>query len=133
MPAERSRGRVAGACFAAVVLASGYLLFAPSPPGPPLFPHADKVVHLGLFALLAATARWRFSASYEVLLAVLGYALGSEVVQSLVLPDRSGDPRDLAADTAGALVGRYVAGLLLARSRRRTSGPGRSARRGSPA
>ena len=41
------------------------------------------------------------------------YAVGSEVVQHTLLPDRSGDWTDVVADLVGAAVG-----LLLARARR---------------
>ena len=76
---------------------------------------ADKLVHAGLFALLAGTARWRFGPLREVLPAVLVYAAASEVVQTVVLSRRSGDLLDLLADVAGAvagwaLVGRWRAG-----------------------
>jgi hypothetical protein len=47
-----------------------------------------------------------------VLVLVLGYAVGSEVVQAALLAERSGDAWDALADGAGA-----VAGWLLARRR----------------
>ena len=90
-----------------------YVLFWPHPAGAGVrVPGADKVVHAGLFALLTATAALRFGATRRVLALVLCYAAFSEVVQGLWLAERSGDPWDLLADTAGA-----VLGLLLVRRR----------------
>ena len=75
-----------------------------------MFPGADKVVHLLLFAALAATTRWRFGSAGVGLAAVAAYAVLSEVVQARVLPERSGDAYDVVADLVGA-----AAGWLLAR------------------
>ncbi len=88
-----------------VALLSLYVLFVPRPVGPEGPPGADKVVHLVLFGLLAATTRWSFGRVPAALAAVLAYAALSEVVQGLLLAERSGDVRDLVADTAGALLG----------------------------
>ena len=86
------------------------VLFAPSTGGGPDVPGIDKIVHLALFALLAATARWRFG-GVGTLLAVCGYAVLSEVAQ-LLLPTRSGDVLDVLADLAGVAVGWVAAGRL---------------------
>ena len=102
-----------------VVLLSVYVLFAPSTGGTVTFPGADKLVHLGLFALLAATTRWRFGDSGWLLAAVACYAVGSEVVQALLLPFRSGDGADVVADLVGAVLGWWAAGWWL---RRQVSG-----------
>ena len=57
------------------------VLFAPgSADGSLPFLQADKVVHAGVFALLAATGRWRCGPVAWVLLAVCAYAPLSEVV-----------------------------------------------------
>lgn len=87
-----------------MLLVSLVVLFAPSgggsgPPG------SDKVVHLLLFAALAATARWCFGALLPVLVAVAAYAPVSELVQALLLPGRSGDPLDVVADLVGVALG----------------------------
>ena len=71
-------------------------------------PGADKLVHAGLFALLAVTAVLRFGAVRRVLLGVLAYAAFSELVQALLLAERSGDAWDLLADAVGALAGWYA-------------------------
>jgi VanZ family protein len=81
------------------------VLFWPTGGGDPPFPGADKVVHLLLFALLAATARWRFGSASWLLAAVAGYAVVSEVVQGAALADRSGDAYDVLADLLGAVLG----------------------------
>ena len=101
--------RWAGPALAAVVLLSLYVLFWPSPAGSGVTaPGADKAVHAGLFLLLAGTAALRFGAVPAVLVAVLGYAVGSEVVQALLLAERSGDAWDVLADAVGAAAGWHL-------------------------
>ena len=97
--------RRATVAFVAVVLLSLVVLFWPRTPSEQGIPNLDKLVHAGLFALLAATTWWRFAAHRAGLVAVLAYAAVSEVVQSVVLTSRDGDLRDLAADASGALLG----------------------------
>ncbi len=92
-----------------MLLLSLYVLFTPRTGGEGLFPGADKVVHALLFGLLAATTRWRFGPLPAGLVAVVAYAVVSELVQG-VLPTRSGDAYDVVADLCGVL-----AGWLLAR------------------
>ncbi len=88
------------------MLLSLYVLFWPSPAGAGVpVPGADKLVHAGLFALLAGTAALRFGAMRRVLAGVLVYAALSEVVQAVLLAERSGDAYDLLADAVGALAG----------------------------
>jgi hypothetical protein len=89
-----------------VLLLSLYVLFTPRTGGEALFPYADKVVHLGLFALLAATTRWRFGRG---LWAVVAYAVGSELVQGMLLSTRSGDAYDVVADLVGVAAGWLLA------------------------
>ncbi|MDP9406593.1 MAG: VanZ family protein [Actinomycetota bacterium] len=90
------------------------MLFAPTPAGAPVFPYADKVVHLGVFAAVTAAAVWRFGRVRPVLALVAAYAPASEVVQGLVLPQRQADPWDAAVDLLGVaavwLVSRRRAG-----------------------
>jgi len=89
-----------------MVVVSLVVLFAPSGGGAgSLFPESDKVVHLLLFAALAATTRWRFGPDLIGLAAVAGFAVLSELVQAGALPSRSGDPLDVVADLAGAALG----------------------------
>ncbi|MGE3165818.1 MAG: VanZ family protein [Planctomycetota bacterium] len=89
---------------------------------PPLFPHADKVVHALLYAILLGCFRWAFVPRTPAvrwvplsLAFTLAYAVVDEVHQSYV-PGRSPDAADLAADFAGALV---AAAALVAVGRRR--------------
>jgi len=100
------------------------VLFWPSPAGSSVtLPGADKLVHAGLFLLLALTARARFGASARVLAALLVYAAGSELVQAALLPRRSGDLLDLLADAVGALAGWHLARRQLLRTPTRPPGP----------
>ena len=85
------------------------MLFSPTASGEPQFANSDKVVHYLLFALLAATVRWRFGPAQRLLWLVFGYAALSEVIQALVLPGRSGDVVDVLADVAGASLGWLIA------------------------
>ena len=87
------------------MLLSLYVLFAPDTGRPSLFYGSDKVVHLVLFALLAATTRWRFGPVLAGLVAVTAYAPASELVQGLLLSGRSGDPYDVVADLLGVALG----------------------------
>ena len=106
-------GRPATAAFAVVAVVSLVVLFSPSSPGPSWgFPHLDKVVHLTLFALLAATARRRFGGLPAVLVAVCAYAPVSEVVQGLALPERTSDWHDVVADLIGVALGWLLAARL---------------------
>ena len=83
-----------------------YVLFWPSPAGAGVtLPGADKLVHAVLFLLLAGTAALRFGAGARVLAVVLAYAVASEVVQAVLLAERSGDDWDVLADGVGAVVG----------------------------
>ena len=96
-----------------VALLSVYVLFAPRPAGGGTdLPGGDKVVHLALFALLALASRWRFGDPPPLLLALAGYALGSEVAQAVLLPTRSGDVLDVVADLAGVAAGWLAAARL---------------------
>jgi VanZ family protein len=104
--------RRATAAFVAVVLLSLVVLFAPRAPSEQGIPNLDKVVHAGLFLLLAATTWWRFAAHRAGLVAVLAYAAVSEVIQSVALANRDGDVRDFLADAVGAVLGWLVARLV---------------------
>ncbi len=104
-PAPRVAGGAATWTLAGAVLLSVYVLFVPQPPGAPVFPYADKVVHLAVFALLAAAVRWRCGPAWTGALAVAAYAGLSEGVQALALPTRSGDLLDVLADLLGGGLG----------------------------
>ncbi len=91
------------------------VLFAPSGDGAAPFPHSDKLVHAALFALLAATARWRFGPRPAVLAAVVTYAPLSELAQGALLPGRDGNAYDGLADLVGVALGWVLAGRSLRR------------------
>ena len=108
MTAPTRRERCATPAFVAVVLLSLVVLFAPDAPSEHAIPNVDKVVHATLFLLLAATTWWRFDGRLAALASVVGYGGLSEVIQSVALPSRDGDVRDVLADAPGALLGWVV-------------------------
>lgn len=104
---------LAWAAFVVTCALNLYGIYAPSQPGPPMFAGADKVFHLVSFALVMGTgvlagirARW-------LALALLAHAIVSELIQHLLLPDRSGDPVDVLADAVGVALGWLIARALL--------------------
>lgn len=95
-------------------------LYAPDAPGSSSgFPHSDKVVHavvFGIPVLVAGLGRVTWW-PWVVLLGAV-HAPVSEVVQHVVLTQRSGDPWDVVADLVG--LGMASMGVLLVvRQRRR--------------
>jgi len=97
------------------VLVSLVVLFVPRTPSEQSIPNLDKAVHATLFLVLAATTRWRFGPRVAGLVAVVAYAVASELIQWQWLAHRDGDWRDAAADAAGALLGWLLATRALAR------------------
>lgn len=88
------------------------ILYAPDTGGAPAFPGADKIVHVATFASVAlAGLRAGLSARWW-LPVVAAHAVVSELVQHWVLPHRSGDPADVAADLVGVGVGILARWLL---------------------
>lgn len=92
----------------------------------PFFPHIDKVVHTGIYAILTITAfaaatawgyRWSMSLIVTITLAMVCVGFFDELTQ-LFVAGRTADPLDLVADTFGAVLGIFVFGL--ARSVRRS-------------
>lgn len=95
---------------------NAYAVLTPSTPGLPLFPHADKLVHVAIFllpALLGVLGRLPVPAWTGVLVA---YAVLSEVVQATLLSTRSGSVADLLADVVGIALG-ITAGAAIRRRR----------------
>ncbi|MBL8115356.1 MAG: VanZ family protein [Acidobacteria bacterium] len=91
---------------------------------PHLFPHSDKVVHVGYFFLIALLAYragrhaegWtRGRAGLVALLATAGFGLADEFHQSFT-PSREADVWDLVADLTGAacaaVFGERILGFL---------------------
>src|SRR5690606_22824618 len=83
------------------------LAFMPTPPQA-LQSGWDKLDHLLAFAALAVCARAAFPTAprgaARVALALLGYGVVIELVQSLI-PNRSADWRDLIGDGVGIAIG----------------------------
>ena len=80
-------------------------LYTPNPPGGVTFPHADKVVHVLLFAVpVACFCR---AASRPLLVAGIFalHAVLSELVQYHWVSGRSGSPADAVADMLGVGAG----------------------------
>lgn len=82
---------------------------------------ADKLVHAAGYALLAVWAMWLFAtrrAQWRAVAGLVALGVAIEILQGTLVPDtRSMDPRDVAANTLGALAGACVrftplAGLL---------------------
>jgi mRNA-degrading endonuclease toxin of MazEF toxin-antitoxin module len=67
----------------------------------PLFPHADKVVHVLVFLVPTAVALLAGIRPVLVVALFAGHAVVSEVVQGALLTTRSGDPLDVLADLTG--------------------------------
>ena len=101
-------------------------LYVPRVPGdgPDLFPGADKVAHVGVFALVVVAALWAGLPARWVVPLALVHAVLSEVLQDALLPGREGDPWDALADVAGVGLG-WAAAVLVTRAGRRPSGPAR--------
>lgn len=110
------RGALARGVFAVVVLVSLAVLFAPASDVPSAPAGVDKVVHLALFAALAASGRWAGVAARRLAVLLLGYAALSEVVQGLPALGRSMSPADWVADAVGVLVGLVLWQLASRRS-----------------
>lgn len=104
--------------FGAVVVTSLVVLFAPTAGGLPLFPYADKMVHLVLFAALAWSGRKAGLPVLPLAAGLMAYAVLSEVIQATVLPERGGEWTDVAADLIG-----ITAGMLAGSRREHSSGP----------
>jgi hypothetical protein len=104
-PAPTGHGALARGVFAVVVLVSLAVLFAPASDVPTAPAGVDKVVHLTLFAALAASGRWAGVRARALAVLLLGYAAVSEVVQGLPALGRSMSLADWVADAVGVLVG----------------------------
>jgi hypothetical protein len=98
--------RVALAVAAALaVLVQLVVLYVPRAPGVPLFPGADKVIHLLVFAVPVLLLLMAGVSPRPVVAVFAVHAGASELVQGTLLPDRSADPLDALADLAGVALG----------------------------
>ncbi|MBB4964181.1 VanZ family protein [Saccharothrix violaceirubra] len=101
--------------FVAALSLSVVVLFMPQSGVPSSWPGMDKIVHLGLFALLAVTGLFALPRT-PVLVGLVGYAVLSEVLQGLLIVlGRSADVVDGLTDVAGIGLGwlayRVVSGI----------------------
>ena len=94
--------------FAVAVLVSLAVLFTPADGVPSAPPGVDKLVHAGLFALLALTGRWAGIGRSSLGGLLVLYAAVSEVLQGLTPLDRSASVADWLADVAGVLLGLVI-------------------------
>jgi VanZ family protein len=108
---QATRGMLTGlAPFAAVVLVSLVVLFAPQSATPStLPPGTDKVIHMALFAALAWTGRRAGLPVVGLAIGLVTYAVGSEVLQGALPIGRSPDAVDAVVDTVGIAVGLIAA------------------------
>jgi VanZ family protein len=101
-----------------VVVVSLVVLFAPASDVPSGVPISDKVIHAGLFLLLAATGRWARLPVAGLALGLAAYAGVSEALQSTLPINRDGDWRDASADLLGIVLGLALARVLTRRGAR---------------
>jgi hypothetical protein len=106
----------------AAVVAQLVVLYAPSDVGPLPFPHADKVVHVGVFLVPVALALLAGFREAPVVALFAGQAVVSELVQWRLLADRSGDVVDVLADLTGVVLGVVVARLVGSGAAKRSAG-----------
>jgi VanZ family protein len=89
-----------------------WVLYTPTAPDSVAvsLPFADKMVHGGIFALAvwAWTRRWRRWA-WVIAALFATHGVISEVIQSRLLPNRTGDAWDVVADLAGVALGLWAA------------------------
>ena len=114
----QQHGALSRGAFTVAVLVSFAVLFAPPSDVPSSPPGVDKLVHAGLFLLLALTARWAGIGRSVVTCVLVLYAALSEVVQGLDVIGRDASPADWIADLLGVL-----AGLLVWAALSRARGP----------
>lgn len=106
--------------FGFAVLLSLVVLFTPgsSVPGAP--PGVDKIVHFGLFVLLALTGRLAGVRPAPLGVALGCYAVASEFVQAYAPISRDGGLADALTDVAGMLVGIGLTAVIGRHIRRST-------------
>ncbi len=99
--------------FAGAILVQLVVLYLPATPdGAPSTPGADKAVHVLVFAVVMLTGRLLPLPGVPLAAVLLVHAGVSELVQHLLLPNRSGDLADVVADIAGIALGWYIASMI---------------------
>ena len=122
-PSVPARGAGLLLALALVVLLQLAVLYAPGDAVPSAglqVPGLDKLVHAAVFALPAALIRTARLGRLPLVLLAL-HAPVSELLQLTLVPHRTGDPWDVAADLVGLLAG-TLAGALWERRRPRSAG-----------
>ncbi|WP_331458491.1 VanZ family protein [Aliidiomarina indica] len=112
--------------FACIMLGVSVLFLMQSPPTPGAFqfPHADKIVHFGLFFVLAASFHIAFRPPlWFAWISLFIYAVAIELIQYYI-PGRGADIWDVVADMVGVAafyaVRKIFLYLLSTRKRRRS-------------
>jgi hypothetical protein len=101
----RRHGALSRGVFAVAVLVSLAVLFAPGSDVPSAPPGVDKLVHGGVFLLLAVTGRWAGIPRAVLAGLLVLYGAVSEVVQGIPALDRDPAVGDWVADVVGVLLG----------------------------
>lgn len=94
--------------FAVAVLISFAVLFAPGSDVPPAPYGVDKLVHGGLFLVLALTGCWAGLRRGVAAVALPLYAAASELIQTIPALHRDGSVWDWLADVVGVVFGLLV-------------------------
>lgn len=113
------RRPVAWTLFGLALVLNLVFMYAPRVPGPPGGMRLDLLGHAATFAALTFTGLLARVPARWLLGGVAANAVVSEVVQQLWLPDRTGDPTDLAADAVGIALGYLTWRVLTRRAERR--------------
>ena len=106
--AEHVSGRPAAwriGLFIAALALNLWTMYAPSVPGPPSNVRLDLIGHAATFATLTFTGLLAGIRPRLLLPLVAANAVASELIQHFLLPARSGDITDLAADAVGIALG----------------------------
>lgn len=116
-------GTLRRAVLVGVLLASLVVLFLPGPEVPATPGHTDKLVHAGLFAVLAVAVRGVGVRPPATAARLAGYAVVSEVLQAVLPLGRDGSVGDALTDGVGVLLGLAAVGGWGALRRRRAGAP----------
>ncbi len=111
MSGARPRGRSLLPAALAVLLQL-VVVYSPSGGGAAPFPHFDKLVHAGVFALPVLLGLLARVPLLPVVALMAAHAPVSELVQATLLPERAGDPWDVVADLVGVGLGVLAATLV---------------------
>lgn len=96
-------------------------LYSPRTPAGPSGLPLDKIVHILLFAAVAAIGVMAGIPRRWLITGLLMQAMASELVQGALLDNRGADPWDFAADLVGIAVGLLIGEWLV---RRLAAAPG---------